>query len=1757
MKRLIFIVLLLGAALTLLYWIDKQIEEPLAPIPEPTPRVPPEPANETQGMQVGGPTLWTEYDKTTKRAAWILRSQDTATETDASSGATSDILSGVTLELFGPGPDSGAGKDVLQARFTAARAHLVRVPDQAPTQPRWEKIVRVEDVEVELLRGLALAPLTFHAPTAVVDLRQPLARSVTTDDAFTARSTDLQVEGRGLEGQLDLGTLEIRHAGKVVLNRARGAPATFTVRGDAPMQLRRLEGEHGPVVLETKDGAELEPGAENPGKLSAKHVVLRAQPDAAGELVIERLEADGAVDWTAGDSRFQGRTLAATFGAKARLEHARLEGEPSAELAIALTPGVLPSVQTKEERLVTIHGRDSLDITWRDDGYELVIEGPPEGGVPNLATQDFTLRSASRIDGWLAADQRSARFHAAGGVAITGGPATLETADFTVELAPDAQGQTVLTGTATGGSRLEGTLPSEADVTEPGESVPRVFTLVSPDGLKLERSVRGWRVIESTHVDVALEGPDGFTARADRVHDFVVPEAENGALEPGGLRFGAEGNVAVEFAAGIFGGESLEVLALEPVPHFVVRGTHESKAFFRGSYGEARALEVSALEIERTGDTLTLRGEVAGAGEFPDGRSGKDLRVSFRGDELVLDRAESPELLPGERLRTLRMTVLGHVQGSLSSDEQTLVVRSQRFAAENRVRLVEGKESVELGSLFIAEGSVHADVLDQKKKSDLTIDCERFEVERTQSDVAANFRQFIANGNVRFQGRFGEKSALDFGGEGEVFVYDGDSHGTLEAGPYGRVTLFGRSEEQMPFRLTATRLDFEPSDTEALRLFAEQPELRTLGLRARAEHLAADEQSGVVLSGGVRASGATAARMPFTLDADEVVLVGRLAGQDSDASAEDQIDSLTARGHVDFRLSEGLRARGERLSVRRATGLLRLDGAPATFEFGGARLETEWVEFDPVLQILVGTGRGRMLSPPLAAKPDNGDDWSVDFLSVSTLLELDSVVLVIQEPVFHTAHFESALRASWAILWLNREGFQDAERRDELLVGLQSALKRMQSLRQRPTEVLSIFHEAGISNLLREIYFEGPVEVLSEGELLARADAIYLDLASELGWLARATVNMGGQFMGQRQEKMIVKADWLRLSSEGELRADRATVTACSFDEPHVSVVTGNLSIKPIVEPGKAHYQLRLEDNRVELYGLLRVPLPTIDFATDEELQPILPTLSLANSARFGTLFSFGFTRPADAIGELFDKLARWGGKKDENEPAQGPTAPTPEKPRSRVNAHYKVDGAYLGSRGGLLDLGLEIESKQDYWFDLYVGLVGDTGADRGFVRVPEDERNALRSWIRSQAYFDHGKSALSFSYSDQSDAGVQAEFFEGQFLRYERSETYVQWRRSQEEYFVQATAKLRIDDFRTDIEELPSVSAYRGRSPLFTLGPLSLLHTGDARAEYLRRRVGTAPQSPFELPLSFDDTPDHGFGALDGLGEREALRADTSQGLELPVALGAGWKLTPFVSGRATAWSAGVEESDSPSRLLAEGGARLGATFWKRGANGKLHQLAPFAEYRSELARADDGGDPVVFDDVERVLSGDFLRFGTRGRFEADTEGSLIDIDLAATHASSRSDGRADGWLPLEVFGRLVLQPAGQEFELFHDGRYDLETKRTVYSLLSFGTHFGEEWGVQFSHQRGLDSDMQPLFEAASVSGLYRWTEKWEFEARQSFSLLENQRLDTRLGLRRYAHDLVFEFDTSFREGEGSSIGLSVRPRFGYHPQRIGYVPW
>ncbi|MEM7307149.1 MAG: hypothetical protein AAF682_10790, partial [Planctomycetota bacterium] len=301
---------------------------------------------------------------------------------------------------------------------------------------------------------------------------------------------------------------------------------------------------------------------------------------------------------------------------------------------------------------------------------------------------------------------------------------------------------------------------------------------------------------------------------------------------------------------------------------------------------------------------------------------------------------------------------------------------------------------------------------------------------------------------------------------------------------------------------------------------------------------------------------------------------------------------------------------------------------------------------------------------------------------------------------------------------------------------------------------------------------------------------------------------------------------------------------------------------------------------------------------------------------------------------------------------------------------------------------------------------------------------------------------------------------------------------------------------------------------------------------------------SPFGLPEVF----------ADGLGDREVLRFDTTHRLETPFDLGAlGLRATPFALLRLTAWDRDIDDEENPLRTLGQLGARLATTIWKRAEGGGVHQIVPYVEARGDVLLNESGGVPVTFDAVEAPVEGKFVDVGVRTRLGAQRNKATLDVDLRATHSSDVAPGQSDGWNEIGVFSRLSFEPMGVPIQVFQDGRYDLKEGDTLYSRVAAGFRPTDVLGFQAAHHRGLDLDRQVLYEAASIAALYTWTEKWEFEGRQTLSLLDDDSLGFRVILRRYGHDLVFEIESSFRRGEGASFGISLRPLFTWKRPEVG----
>lgn len=763
--------------------------------------------------------------------------------------------------------------------------------------------------------------------------------------------------------------------------------------------------------------------------------------------------------------------------------------------------------------------------------------------------------------------------------------------------------------------------------------------------------------------------------------------------------------------------------------------------------------------------------------------------------------------------------------------------------------------------------------------------------------------------------------------------------------------------------------------------------------------------------------------------------------------------------------------------------------------------------------------------PSLALLDELGE---LEHSGIQTLLEPDSAVWIFEAPRFRKGNLE--VRASWALFWLDRAQFESLSRElDERASGAPTDAERAEA--RASDSIFARMEGNPIAELAREVYLEGPIEYLFDGELVAHAGAFYLDLVGGHGWVADATFNSRQRF-GGRPQTVRAHADWLRHSIDRSWRANSATITVCEYEEPHVEVSTGDLRLYPTEGDRRVPWRIELRKNRLHLFDALTIPLPYYAWGLDEDYKPTIDSLRFGNSGKFGVTLGASVNVDPGGVGRAINDTL--GGDPD------------------KYSADSSVRVSFLGSRGLLVDLGAEFKSPGRYWSETRLGVVPDRGEDKGLIRVDEDDRSFLRNWFRSRGrYFVDERQWFDLAVSAQSDPGVQSEFFEGEFQRYEQRDNYVHWRRAREQLYLNASVKVRVDDFRADTEELPSLGLYRGRAPLLALGGLDLLYSTEASAGYYRRLEGDPLyQSPFDPPAIYPD----------GLGEREVLRADNTHALELPIPLGVGaLKLTPFARVRATAWSENVDEDDEPTRAAAFAGARLSSSFWKPLAGGGSAIVAPFLEFRSDLGISQSGGEPVPFDAVENPLEGRFVELGLYTRWNLAEQNTQFDLELRQAHADELAAGETDGWQPLGVFANLATQVAGVPIGLVHDGRYALEDGDAIFSATSLGAELSGLWGIELSHRRGLDATDLTLYEAASFAARYRWTEKWEWEARQTFSLLDSGTLATRGILRRYGHDLVFEIELSTRSGEGgSSVSFSVKPLIGFNPSEIGVLdPW
>jgi len=1589
----------------------------------------------------------------------------------------------------------------------------------------------ISNVELTLHRGAPVVPITMRVPLLQGSLDEGRFRS---NDLVQLNAQGIEAEGTGLEVDTARSSLRLVRDGRIQLELERGGTVVLEATGIGPIDFLKRGTEEAPAIeIRASQKARFTLDGERPIVAIGDEIVIGAS-SAAGTADDRRFRASeafitGGATVEGADSVFRSRRADVAFDELGQLQEVRLVGDPTGRVQVApfLDPGEHPELSAS---YADIQGEGPLRIHFTD-GTGLDLTGPGEVAIPDLG---FKLTANKRIVGFVGAEQGSGELEATGAVHIEYEQRELESEAIAIRFAIPAPGEEAIDMDTEGPTLLRGT-----------DAQGRQVTVVATGGGSFRS--RSGRLSAPLVRGVRIEavGEDGYVASADEVRDFDWTARV----------FAAQGNVVYETREGRGSGER----ALSTGPDEIeLHGRPEQPALFQLWRTPGDTVEVAGNRAEQgrteAGTIVVSRGRVSAVDDVVCVFAVVDEQYRMRCQELEIEYAVVAE--KGRRPFQLRARRECRVELRSASGDASL----------------ESNE-LDVDGVFLERGPDAPGELPGGAEGD-----EPFGSSLGRSAL-------VARGEVKidYAGRAGLR------GEADRFTVDERGKGRLSMEGSGRVYVKGRMPGLgLPYEMTAEWIEFDREHFEAKHPEGglvrevdprgdggtgaqdEQPagsvsgkggsggdsgaqdqpptQGRAVLRNIDADRMVTDTQS-FLLDGNAHIDGVTDSGETWSIDAGAIQVLGRFELQGGQEFALEDIDLLEARGGFEAKLGDRMQASGRKLSAR--NGHVRLEGAPARFRVSDIAWESDWIELDSN-NLLVGTGRGML-------RPQSGEeDWTLTYESMQPFDDVDATMLVLRNPIFRSGGADGSegvdrreVRAAWALFWLDKSGWT---RSTGELIGSSADDSELHVDVAQPDGSGTASGEAGddserieeFAGILNEIYIEGNIEFLENDRRIASAQAYYLNRLDGHGWMQDANVLMDIERSG-KTETIRVKARWMRVSADldtrgldltrrfNSVRADKAVITSCGFEEPHYVIETGDLRIKRN-DKSSFGYDLSARKNRARFLNGLVIPLPPLNFGTDDEGNPTIGGLEIGDSARFGSVIRATASLPLPDWTQRL--ISTPMGLEDED-----------------VTGGTRLSLGFLSSRGLLFGVGQQIRAGDRMWLDVFYDGVPDSGKDRGLVRSKTDRSTEYRDWIhgRGRLLLDKGE-WIDVAFTRQADAGFQSEFFEREFTRYEESDNYVHWRKAKSSLYYDATVEGRLEDFRTVVEKLPSAGAYFAPTTVASIAGQPVLYSADARAGYYRRRFGEAPFSPFG-PV-FPDADLDGDLVADDF---EVLRFDTSHKLEAPVPLGvAGIKATPYVTGRATVWDQGVEQESAPSRFAGFVGLQLGTSVFRHFENGSVHQLLPTIGVRTDIVSEESGDTLVHIDSTENPIEGDFFDLALRSLWwipdaSEPRDKARLDVELSATHGSG-TVGR-DGWRPVRVLGQGLNYFGSVPVGITHDARYDVRDEKTVYSLSSLGFEPYPNLGFEFGYQQGRDELGTSLFRAASIGTRYRATSKWEFGVEHAISLLDEDALNTTIMIRRLGHDFVTELEFQDRAGEGSSIGIGIQPQISWRRSSLGIL--
>ncbi len=664
---------------------------------------------------------------------------------------------------------------------------------------------------------------------------------------------------------------------------------------------------------------------------------------------------------------------------------------------------------------------------------------------------------------------------------------------------------------------------------------------------------------------------------------------------------------------------------------------------------------------------------------------------------------------------------------------------------------------------------------------------------------------------------------------------------------------------------------------------------------------------------------------------------------------------------------------------------------------------------------------------------------------------------------------------------------------------------------------------------LRELYVEGHVHFRQRDERIVMAERLYHHLLERRGVVVEADA-YGRSAYRDRPVDVHVRARALRSLGPRELAAEEAQFSTCPYGHPHWHVASTAMSVRTIDEAGApSSLQIGLTGNHLELEDLPMLPLPgfTAQVETGDSLP--LKKVRAGYSTKFGgfgqTLWGAEMPETARALEEQLSLPAPlalgWETAIDEYSrrgPGIGP------------GIDWRVPGLLQGELGGYW-----LRDRQDEDFSQKVPI---DHADRG--------RGYFRDRLRP---LDHWRLDTEVEY--YSDSNFEREYFPRELKEEKPPESYAHLVRQEDTTRLRLLYKNRLNDFQTEVDQLPQATFDQVGAPLWQL-PLPGLLEQEGRPNYL-------------VLSHYEDVRQQRLNQArgNGLPSETVARADTLVELSTTLPLGP-LSLRPFAAGELTAWDERAGSDDSIGRAAGFAGARselvlhrdFDAWLPALGVDGLRHVVLLDADYQNAYHVSRDPSRLVALDEVDLLAAREVYLLAARQRLlthRGESVESVLDLDLEVPlypHADRDNVGPLAGSSAGETAGPL-------HFDLRHRPGFTREWLRNgvlqVEGDWSFHEQAMDAVAVALALQPSPAWTTYASWRAArGVSHVltaeidWQIAEKWAIAVLEQHDFDQDHGLEHRYELRRLGHDFTFALGFTRHESDGdTSVGFSLYPSF------------